>query len=420
MNGGVDGNQLLGDAEHNIESRSQETKLKNDQIRELAIDMSPYCQNSNKSNSTNTNHHERKRECITKLIKMLQTDGFALVRGTGISPSTCDNALKAAKSFLHDANESVRRSCLTQDRARRGYSPMCTENFASLVGKHGPNDLVKKFRVGPDPLRRVSSHHDDGGLSLSAEELAEKPSLSSLHQPNAWPHDNSWSAETSLFFRTSIEEYYESTCRAADSILRAICDGIVVDNNDLADSIRAVADCDKEKPTNHTSILTLLGYQPGSRHKKGSKGYLRPLVAAHTDVGMITILLFDSGRCASLQRASSSVNGIDAANNEWVDIHLPKDAWVNNDIDPVFVVNVGDCLSEVSGGSLRSTLHRVIPHPCDGAVDDAVRTCLALFVGLEPSSRLVLPLSGESMTYEEWRRKRIARALAVLKSATDS
>jgi hypothetical protein len=26
---------------------------------------------------------------------------------------------------------------------------MCTENFASLLGQPGPNDLVRKFRIGP-------------------------------------------------------------------------------------------------------------------------------------------------------------------------------------------------------------------------------------------------------------------------------
>ena len=173
-----------------------------------------------------------------------------------------------------------------------------------------------------------------------------------------------------------------------------------------------------EKETNnHTSILTLLGYQFGSRHKKGGKGYLRPLVAAHTDVGMITILLFDNGKCASLQRASSA-STVDVKNNDWVDVHLLEGPlW---DDDPIFVVNVGDCLSELSGGLLRSTLHRVIPHPCHDSSDDVARTCLALFVGLEPSAQLILPLTGETMSYEEWRRHRIARASAVLKNSNDA
>ena len=137
---------------------------------------------------------------------------------------------------------------------------------------------------------------------------------------------------------------------------------------------------------------------------------MKPLVSAHTDVGVITMLLFDSGKCASLQRAASS-SMPDPDNVDWIDVDLPI-----VDDDPIFVLNVGDCLSELSGGSLRSTLHRVIPRPClTGSTQDVVRTCLALFVGLEPSASLSLP-SGEVLSYEQWRKRRIAQAAAVLKS----
>ena len=47
-----------------------------------------------------------------------------------------------------------------------------------------------------------------------------------------------------------------------------------------------------------------------------------------------------------------------ASANEWADVDLPS---FKRDKDPVFVVNVGDCLTELSGGTLRSTLHGVIP-----------------------------------------------------------
>jgi hypothetical protein len=58
-----------------------------------------------------------------------------------------------------------------------------------------------------------------------------------------------------------------------------------------------------------------------------------------------------------------------------------------------------------------------MPQPCKKDDNDAARSCLALFVGLEPSASLTLPHSGENMTYEEWRRGRIARATAVLRNS---
>jgi isopenicillin N synthase-like dioxygenase len=232
-----------------------------------------------------------------------------------------------------------------------------------------------------------------------------------------------WSHENASLFQSSIEDYFERTCHAADCILKAICDGIVADDATMSKSVRVLSESTdasnrtgfERMPKNHTSILTLLGYQPGSRHKKGSKGYLRPLVSAHTDVGVITVLLFDDGHCAALQRAAHASN-MDPDNTDWLDVRVP--CRLDNAADPVFVVNVGDCLSELSGGSLRSTLHRVVPRPRSqtSTDDDFVRTCLALFVGLTPSAALVLPAAGgEVVSYETWRRRRVARAIAVLK-----
>ena len=383
------------------------------EIRESAIDMSSYCQYPYDASTmiSQTELNAKKRECFTKLNQTLQKDGFALVKGTNLSPDLCSKALRVAKSFLHEADEAVRRSCLTKDRARRGYSPMCTENFASLIGEKGPNDLVKKFRVGPEEM--VKGEDDD-----------QPTCMSSLHQPNAWPNREVW--HESVDFRAIIEEYYRQLRVAADCILRAICDGIIAEDANLEQSIQVISESTQQSyedaatndvnTASHTSILTLLGYQPGSRHKKGSKGYLNPLVAAHTDVGMITVLLFDSGNCASLQRADTAANEREVKNPEWTDVNLPSSSYLQAGNDPIFVINVGDCLSELTGEYLRSTLHRVIPRPVHSSKDnDLVRTSLALFVGLEPSAKIVLP-TGESMSYEEWRKKRIARALDVIKT----
>jgi isopenicillin N synthase-like dioxygenase len=392
--------------------------VEDDRIRQRAVDMSAYCKSQNYTD--NSAISDAKRECFLKLNNTLQTDGFALVTGTGVSSTLCNNALKAAKAFLHEADESVRRSCLTKDRARRGYSPSCTENFASLIGQRGPNDLVKKFRIGPEEEENDESN-----------EITQNK-LSSLHQPNSWPSEEIW--DKSRRFKSVIEEYYNELRKAADCILYAICDGIVAENANFEESMRVITDAhigsegtaadgreERSKVANHTSILTLLGYQTGSRHKKGSKGYMNPLVAAHTDVGMITVLLFDNGKCASLQRAAdaqqSGVGGNCSSNNqEWIDVNLPSKNYLENDQDPVFIVNVGDCLSELTGGCLRSTLHRVVPRQCDkfNASQDVNRTSLALFVGLQQSAQLILP-GGDVMTYEEWRRRWIAKALDVLK-----
>jgi len=389
--------------------------IENDKaLRESAVDMKPYCSSGNNNNSNNDNANddrtatlaEDKQACAAALMEQLKAHGFALVRGTGISSQQCRDALHATKSFLQDADESVRRSCLAKDRARRGYSPMCTENFASLIGQQGPNDLVRKFRVGPVMNDTTGSESSENAIDVALSSSSPSSS-SSLLQPNAWPNDEVWNTHDASTFRSSVEAYYEQSCAASHAIVQAICDGIAADQPHLAEYVKGLS---MKESIDHTSILTLLGYRIGTRHKRKQK---EPLVAPHTDVGVITMLLFDGGDCATLQRADSTAadtvrtddsQGKSTSTN-WVDVDLPS---VISD-DPVFVVNIGDCLSELSNGSLPSTLHQVVP--LEGAVP---RNCLALFVGLDPNETLSLP-NGEHMTYEEWRKRRIRRAQDVLR-----
>jgi isopenicillin N synthase-like dioxygenase len=323
-------------------------------FHEVTVDISSYM-----SDAVN---FESRKSAAACLWDQLRKDGFCYVSGTGISRDLCQAALHVTRQFLHHADESVRRSCLTKDRARRGYSPMCTENFASLVGEEGPNDLVRKYRVGPLHARGESS----------------------LLAPNVWPE---W--EEAPAFQSTVQKYYQEANNVAQAVIRAIGDMILTQNSGLGLSMRVFQ---KPNAIAQTSILTLLGYRVGSRHKRQPP---ESLIAPHTDVGVITMLFFDSGGCATLQRA---------AGGGWTDVTLPSDITE----DPIFVVNIGDCLSELCSGLLPSTLHQVMP---TSRADP--RSCLALFVGLHPDEELTLP-SGEQLCYEDWRKRRIARAQSVL------
>ena len=371
-------------------------------IYNSVVDMSAYCKP--------TSAIENKGDCSKSLLEQLKSDGFALVRGAGIPGQLCREAVRVTHSFLQEADENVRRACLSQkDRARRGYSPINTENFASLLGEDGPNDLVRKFRMGPPSPR---SSGQEGG--------------SSLLQENVWPTPSSvsqdWNDAVCIDFRTTLESYYDKICHAANEILRAICDGLLLENPDLAVSLEPLSSSssstmsmDKEidpsqedevsaqSLAHNTSILTLLGYRTGSRHKKlqqKKKKTVHPLVAAHTDVGVITVLLYDGGDCAVLQRQSTDKDD----KTVFEDVLLPS----RIDDDPVFVVNIADCLSALTSKRLPSTVHRVVPK--EGA---SPRNCLALFVGLKPEEKL--NIDGNEISYEAWRKNRIALSQSVLK-----
>ena len=391
-----------------------------------AIDISPFCVAPNDHDAARSLSIQQRNTCAATLLKALQNDGFCLVRGTRMDPALCHDALELTRLLLQQADESVRRSCLSKlDRARRGYSPMSTENFASLIGQERPNDLVSKFRIGPSSVQ--STNRDTAATGVASDSDASFSSAttnSSLLSPNIWPQD--W--EFSEKFQSIMEQYYEEMDRASRAIVQALCHGLIQHNADLKTVLepfvrlsRPDQDRTLTTPCMTSSILTLLGYRVGSRHKGKNKG---PLVAAHTDVAVITVLLFDAsssgenakdgGSCATLQRSDGK--------GGWINVELPNASLHN---DPVFVVNVGDCFSEVVNidGSdqddmanepnqthppfLPSTLHRVIAGPGRRA-----RNCCAFFVGLDPKERL--SVRGQEMTYEEWRKQRIARAQSVL------
>jgi isopenicillin N synthase-like dioxygenase len=333
------------------------------------VDVSPYCQ------STTDFPNYDIQKCAFDLYTQLQANGFCLIRGTGIDPSLCQRALEATHDFLQDAEETVRRSCLAADRARRGYAPMNVENFSSLLGEQGPNDLVRKFRVGP----------------LRARWVDNTSSNNALLQENIWPPINLW--DKAPAFQATVESYYEAACAAAQGVVRAMCDGLLQAHPDLQASLQPLLGGSEQS----TSILTLLGYSSGTRHKGKNKS---PLVAAHTDVGVVTMLLFDGGSrtCAQLQRS----DGRDG----WVDVELPSEV----PSDPIFVLNVADCLSDLSWKRLPSTLHRVVARP----KSTIPRNCCALFVGLDSATHLLID-NNETISYEEWRRRRIAKAQMVLR-----
>ncbi|KAG7354171.1 2OG-Fe(II) oxygenase superfamily protein [Nitzschia inconspicua] len=361
------------------------------EISDPVVDISAYCQ------SQVTEPLHSRRECSSQLLEQLKSHGFALVHGTGISAQLCRDALRMTHLFLQEADESVRRSCMSiRDRARRGYSPINTENFASLIGEQGPNDLVRKFRIG-----------------------SESSTESSLLQPNIWPAPSEhWDEETCDEFRSVVEAYYDAICIAANSIVQCICDGLLQEDEGLAASLDFLSSSNSQQSSNQrngipttglahkTSILTLLGYQTGSRHTKKhhkKKRAVHPLVAAHTDVGVITVLLYDSGDCAVLQR---QVSNSESDKGKFKDVVLPYPV----PDDPIFVVNIADCLSALSHDTLPSTIHRVVP--AEGSIP---RNCLALFVGFDPDQELKLK-EGKTVSYETWRKDRIAESQKVLRN----
>jgi isopenicillin N synthase-like dioxygenase len=178
----------------------------------------------------------------------------------------------------------------------RGYVPMQQTHYPG-----NKPDLKESFNLGR-------------GLTADDPDVkAGKP----LHGVNRWPDLDG--------FRSPVESYFDAVTALGDRLLGplAICLGMTP-----AELRRLYS-----KPV---AFMRLFHYPPDSNVEEKEFG-----AAEHKDYGFLTILAQDA-------RGGLEVRSPD---NELVPVPPRTDA---------FVINVGDMLSEITGGRFRSPLHRVV------------------------------------------------------------
>jgi isopenicillin N synthase-like dioxygenase len=182
------------------------------------------------------------------------------------------------------------------DRHNRGYVPMHQTHYPG-----NKPDLKESFNVGM------------GLTSDDPDVKAGKP----LHGVNRWPDMDG--------FRAPVEAYFDAVTALGHRMLGplAICLGM------SADVLRSLY----SKPV---AFMRLFHYPPNSNVEDKEFG-----AAEHKDYGFLTLLTQDA------------IGGLEirSPNDEIVLVPPRTDA---------IVINVGDMLSEITGGRFKSPLHRVI------------------------------------------------------------
>jgi isopenicillin N synthase-like dioxygenase len=265
-------------------------------------------------------------------------------------------------NFFHQPLEQ-KKKLLSRDRAKRGYAPLETENFASLIGEKKPNDICEKVRFGP-------AVDTDNPYYCSKQGRAH-------FAPNEW-------GDESELFRSAITEYYSAMENVTSKLLEIIAIGLGVSACYFG-----------PKMTKHTSILSLNYYPPvamdwtrqphsssttapGDIDEQSPGTFLVPLqrhhrIAEHTDVSMITIVN-QSPPTAEVPEESWGGLEIKVGSGQWMQVPYIPGVCIScchkyvamglMQLAGALVVNIGDCLRDWSGGRLQSTLHRVaLPSP---------------------------------------------------------
>jgi isopenicillin N synthase-like dioxygenase len=189
-----------------------------------------------------------------------------------------------------------RRMTIKVDKHNRGYVPMHQTHYPG-----NRPDLKESFNVGM-------------GLTVDDPDVkAGKP----LHGVNRWPELDG--------FRRPVEIYFDAVTELGKKLLGplAICLGMPVE------ALR-------ETYSKPIAFMRLFHYPPGSNVAEKEFG-----AAEHKDYGFLTILSQDAN------------GGLEVRSPEGEIVPVPPRV-------DAFVINVGDMLSEITGGRFKSPLHRVI------------------------------------------------------------
>lgn len=260
----------------------------------------------------------QRAELVRALDAACHNYGFLQVVGHGVDTDLRRNVLAQMNLFFEQDLET-KASTTPSDGSYRGYSGRKSESFAYTVGDIRPADLVEAFVMGSDdrPGEHASKLH--------------------THAPNVWP-------AAMPEFRSIVSTYYQSARALSESLgdMAALALGLEPDffAQRLSDAV----------VTMRMNWYARLENEPELDEAQMALG-------AHTDYGILTVLLADVGPGLQILNDQS----------EWIDVTPREDA---------FVINVGDALAVWTNDYWKSTIHRVVPTMTPGGKP---RRSIALF-----------------------------------------
>lgn len=245
--------------------------------------------------------HEEKMGLVEKVRKACLEHGFFQVVGHGVPVESQRAMLKACKTLFDLPDQQKRQISLYKYSWRRGYEgPGQQQANDPHHGDYAP-DAKEGFFVGKE-------------LPLHAVDF--------LKGPNVWPPQLAESE-----FRQPVMEYYAHVHRVGYKVMEV-----------LAVSLGHSPSLVESFTRDAAQFLKLLKYPAHTwtdTRKFGS--------GQHTDYGGLTILLQDPGK-----------DGLEVwheATQKWIELPALEDK---------FVINLGDMVQRWTGGTYKSTLHRVI------------------------------------------------------------
>jgi isopenicillin N synthase-like dioxygenase len=211
--------------------------------------------------------------------------------------------------------------------ARLFFAQPLESRLTIKVGKHNRGYAPMHQTVYPGNLPDLKESFNLG-LPLTTDDpdvKANKP----LHGVNVWPGLPG--------FRAPVEAYFNAMMTLGSRMLGPLALCLGMKPQDLWALYR--------KPI---AFMRLFHYPPGGRLQDGEHG-----AAEHQDYGFLTILAQDAAGGLEVRAPDGTVAAVEPQPD-------------------TFIINIGDMLAEISGGTLRSAPHRVINRAGIGRFDSVL------------------------------------------------
>jgi isopenicillin N synthase-like dioxygenase len=251
---------------------------------------------------------------VAQLDAALQSVGFFLVTGHGVSRADRTAVRSAAREFFALPQDVKRRYAVTV--GGRGWLPPGVEANAYSEGTETPPDMKESFAVGAD--RKTGNPEVD----------------------DFWFADNAWPAEVAAL-EQAMQTYLDQMRGLAETLLTIAAAALDQEPGFFTDHT-----------TNSTYTLNINWYPPASVVGVPAPGQFR--IGPHTDFGTFTVLDREPGK-GGLQ--------VWSPDGDWEDVPYDPDA---------FTINTGDLLARWTGDRWISNRHRVLPVQAEAPDEDLV------------------------------------------------
>jgi isopenicillin N synthase-like dioxygenase len=268
-----------------------------------------------------------RRTLAGEVDRACRDTGFLLLTGHRVPQDVMQRLLDTWSGFFDLPDEEKSRWIVADPAANRGYTALGREALAYSRGEVTPPDLFEAFTVGREDT--VGPYYD---------------AYRDYFALNTWP-------EQPAGLRDAWLAYEAAVSRTANVVLRAMALGLGLSESWLTDRVpRAVV------------TTRALHYERRAGAPDPEPGQQR--LGAHTDYGIITLLLADDVPGLQVHRDGA-----------WHDVVVPPGA---------LLCNIGDLLAQWTNDRWRSTLHRVVPPSGTSTGDPLRRRSVARFLDCEP------------------------------------